>query len=133
MNGTIVDILGGRYIIPTLFIKQFMKPEPSQWVNVKNKRSMVRVRDELIPVIAMDKVLGSAFIPCEKDDNLVIILEAGQKFKALPVRSVIGRQEIVAKPLDKEFGELDYASGASILGDGKISLILDVEAMFGMN
>ena len=133
MNGTIVDILGGRYIIPTLYIKQFMKPEASQWVNVKNKRSMVRVRDELIPVIAPDKVLGSAYIPREEDENLIIILEVEQKFKAIPVRSVIGRQEIVAKPLDKEFGRLDYASGASVLGDGKISLILDVEAMFGMN
>lgn len=133
MNGTIVDILGGRYIIPTLYIKQFMKPEASQWVSVKNKRSMVRVRDELIPVIAPDKVLGSVNMPREEDENLIIILEVEQKFKAIPVRSVIGRQEIVAKPLDKEFGRLDYASGASILGDGKISLILDVEAMFGMN
>ena len=130
MNGTIVDINGGRYIIPTLFIKQFLKPDAAQWVNVKNKKSMVRVRDELVQVIHADKIFGKEYTRDEEDESMVVIVEVEQKFKAIPVRSVIGRQEIVAKPLDREFGRLDYASGASILGDGKISLILDVEAIF---
>lgn len=133
MNGTIVNIQGGRYIIPTLYIKQLMKPDASQWVTVKNRKSMVRVRDELIPVIPIEKVFGTEGSLNWEDENMVIILEVEQKFKAIPVRSVIGRQEIVAKPLDKEFGRLDFASGASILGDGKISLILDVEAIFKIN
>jgi len=133
MNGTIVDIHGGRYIIPTLYIKQFMKPDASQWVTIKNRKSMVRVRDELIPIIPIDKVFGTEGLTEGEDEDMVIILEVEQKFRAIPVRSVVGRQEIVAKPLDKEFGSLDYASGASILGDGKISLILDVEAIFKIN
>ena len=52
--------------------------------------------------------------------------------RALPVTSVIGKQEIVVKPLNSEFRGLQFASGATILGDGKVSLILDLETMFKM-
>lgn len=133
MNGTIVDIYGDRYIIPTLYIKQFMKPDDSQWLKVKNKKTMIRVRNEVIQVIPADKVFGFEGLVNDEDENMVVIIEVEQKFKALPVRSVIGRQEIVAKPLGKEFGGLDFAAGASILGDGKVALILDAEAIFKTN
>jgi Chemotaxis protein histidine kinase and related kinases len=133
MNGTIVEIAGGRYIIPTLYIKQFMKPDDAQWLKVKNKKAMVRVRDEIIQVIPVDKILGMELPVNEEYENMVVILEVDRKFKALPVRRVIGRQEIVAKPLGKELAGLDYAAGASILGNGKVALILDVETIFKLN
>jgi len=133
MNGTIVDIFGLRYIVPTLYIKQFVKPEASQWLKVKNRKTMIKIGDKVYRIIQIDKIFGVENALNEKDENLVVIIELEQKFMALPVRSVIGRQEIVAKPLDKEFGRFEFASGASILGDGKVSLILDVEAMCKVN
>ena len=130
MNGTIVDIFGGRYIIPTLYIKQFVKPQAEQWLTVKGQKTMIRLRDQVYPVIQVGRIFGREEPLGSEDENMVVIIEAEQKFKALPVRNITGRQEIVAKPLDKELGGLDFASWASILGDGKVSLILDVEAMF---
>lgn len=130
MNGTVVEIRGGRYIIPTIYIKQFMKPDEAQWVKVKNKKTMLHVRDEIIQVIPIDKVFDTGKSAEEADETMVIIIEVEQKLKAIPVKSIIGRQEIVAKPLEKEFGGMDFISGASILGDGKVSLILDVESIF---
>jgi two-component system chemotaxis sensor kinase CheA len=130
MNGTIVDICGERYVLPTLYIKQFIRPEDNQWVKVKNEKKMIRVRDEIIRVVPVGMMLGTEEPLGEEDNSVVIIIEAEQKLVALPVRNIIGRQEVVAKPLGKEFGVIDFASGASILGDGKVSLILDVEAMF---
>ena len=53
-----------------------------------------------------------------------------QKYVALPVRNVLNRQEVVIKPVGAEFAGLDFVSGMSILGDGKVSLILDIESMF---
>jgi two-component system chemotaxis sensor kinase CheA len=133
MNGTIVDIFGDRYIIPTLYIKQFIKPNDSQWLKVKDRKTMVRVRDEVIQIIPPDKILGVETIKPIEDENMVVIIEVERRFKALPVRRVIGRQEIVAKPMGKEFSGLDYAAGATILGDGRVALILDVEAIFKIN
>jgi len=51
---------------------------------------------------------------------------------ALPVQGIIDRREIVVKTLGSDFSHLDYVAGASILGDGRVSLILDVESLFGI-
>ena len=64
------------------------------------------------------------------DEAMIIILEYDQKLKALPVRAVLERQEIVVKPLGEEFKNLDIVAGASILGDGKVSLIINIETLF---
>jgi len=58
MNGTILEIIGNHYIVPTLYIKQILQPDPSQWINVKGNRSMVRVRDNIVPLIPINKIFG---------------------------------------------------------------------------
>ena len=130
MNGTIVDILGSKYIIPTLYIKQFLKPEEKQWVHIRGKKKMLRCRDEIIPIIPILEEFEFKGESKAEDQAMIIIMEVEQELKALPVRAVLGRQEVVAKPLGSEFNGIRFASGASILGDGKVSLILDVEALF---
>ena len=134
INGTIVDIGGGgRFIIPTLYIKQIIKLEESQWVSVTGNKVMIRVKDEIIPVISPARIFES--LPEEaagQQFDLVVIVELEQKFKALPVRQVVDRCEIVVKPLGSEFRHLNYLTGASILGNGLVALILDVENLFRM-
>lgn len=127
LNGTVIDIQGDKYIIPTLNVKQIIQPSEEQWVYSKNKRSRIKVRDEIIPYSPISRLFG---IDHEEEPTLVVILELEHKYKALPVRNVIGRQEIVVKPIGEEFSGLKYISGMSILGDGKVSLILDVEHIF---
>ncbi|WP_411680192.1 chemotaxis protein CheW [Clostridium thailandense] len=133
INGTIIEVAGGRYIIPTLFIKEFFIVDDNSWISMKGQRNMLRIRDSIIPVISASKI----FDIHEEDDILynrreIIILELDQKLLAFPVDRIFGRQEIVSKPLDFEFSNINYATGASILGDGNVSLILDAEAIFKM-
>lgn len=128
LNGTVIDIQGSNYIIPTLNVKQIIQPKEDQWVYVQNKRSRIKVRGNIIPFMPVSQLFGTE--KEEEEPKLVVILELEQKYKALPVRNVIGRQEIVVKPVGEEFSNLKYISGMSILGDGKVSLILDVEYMF---
>ncbi|MBV7276618.1 chemotaxis protein CheA [Clostridium sp. PL3] len=133
MNGTIIEVAGGRYIIPTLFIKEFFIIDDNSWISMKGQRQILRIRDKIIPVINASKI----FDIHEKDEVLynrreIIILELDQKLLAFPVDKIFGRQEIVSKPLDFEFANINYAAGASILGDGNVSLILDAEAIFKM-
>lgn len=131
LNGTVLDILGEHYIIPTLNVKQILKPEEQQWISVGGKEIMLKVRDSVIPVVPIASIFDKECqFDREIDGGLMVLVELEHQVKALPVRSVIGRQEIVVKPLGKEFGSLEFVSGASILGDGKVSLILDVEALF---
>lgn len=131
MNGTIVDIMGSNYILPTLQVKQILKPARDQWINVKGNKMMINVGGNIIQIIPVDKIFG---IVADNEDGeiMIVVVELEQKLKALPVRSIIGKREIVVKPLGIEFRHLSFVSGASILGDGRVSLILDIEALFRM-
>jgi len=132
INGTIIDILGVRYIIPTLYIKQILKTEEGQWVNISGNKVMIRIKDEIIPLIPLTKIFGATrgATNYEEQAELIVLVEVEQKLKALPVRNVVDRREIVIKPLGSEFSDLDYVSGASILGDGTVALILDIENLY---
>ncbi|MFP4016267.1 MAG: chemotaxis protein CheA [Halanaerobiales bacterium] len=149
MNGTIIKIASCKYIIPTLNIKQIVQLNEEQWLEVKGRRSMVKVRGSVIPLIKVLDILSKEQknkIPknndkkCEQkigneinnEAGLVIVLEMDNEMKALPVDEIIDRREIVVKPMGGEFSDLDYISGASILGDGTVSLILDIETLFRM-
>lgn len=129
MNGTIINILGSNYIIPTLNIKEIIQLKDDSWVSIRGKNAIIKVRDEIIPVIPITQIFGSKETE-ETAPRLMIIIELEQKLKALPVRNIIGKHEIVVKPLGNEFRNLNFISGASILGDGKVSLILDVDTLF---
>ncbi|WP_300521385.1 chemotaxis protein CheA, partial [Aminiphilus sp.] len=125
LNGTIVNIFGEHYILPTLHVKQILKPEDGQWISVGGREIMLRVRENVVPVIPVDAVFGCpGEFERSFDGTLMVVMELEQQIKALPVRAVLGRREIVVKPLGKEFASLEFVSGASILGDGKVSLIL---------
>ncbi|MEJ6950818.1 chemotaxis protein CheA [Natronospora cellulosivora (SeqCode)] len=127
MNGSIISIAGSKYIIPTLNIKEIVQVKDKNSLEIRGKKTMVKIREDLIPIIEVSNIFGKTL---HKDPPLFLLLEMDKKVKALPVDSVIDRREIVVKPLIKEFSNLDYISGASILGDGKVAFILDVEFLF---
>jgi two-component system, chemotaxis family, sensor kinase CheA len=133
VNGTIVEVAGGRYIIPTLFIKEFFIVDTVNWISMQEKTQALRIRNNIIPVIDAFKLLGINTDEVLSTRREVVILEMDHKLLAFPVDKILSRQEIVSKPLDSEFSSISYASSATILGDGKVSLILDVEAMFKMS
>lgn len=133
VNGTIVEVAGGRYIIPTLYIKEFFIIDDRSYISINGKTEALRVRDKVIPVINASKIFDMYEADALVNRREIIILELDQKLLAFPVDRILARQEIVSKPLDSEFASITYASGAAILGDGNVSLILDAEAIFKMS
>ena len=132
INGTIVDIHGGKYVIPTLGIKQILKPQKEQWIPIKGKLTSILIRNDIIQIIPIGTILKESISEEETEAGLVMVVEHEKQLMALPVRAVLGKQEIVVKPMGSDFGDLKFVSGATILGDGRVSLILDVEALFRM-
>ena len=130
INGTIVDIQGSQYIIPTLCIKQIVKSNEVQWISISGNKRMIRVREELIPLIPITKLFDLQEDGKEEQDGLIIVLELEQVFKAITVRNVVERREVVVKPIGSEFSQQTFLAGASILGDGRVSLILDIENLY---
>lgn len=132
MNGTIVRIMNQCYILPTLNIREIVNVEDENWVSIKGKEKMLKVRGEVLPIYPIKKLLGESgfnITELEHDEKLMMIIELDDMVRAVPVQTVLERREIVVKSLDREFSNLDFISGASILGDGTVALIFDVEGL----
>jgi two-component system chemotaxis sensor kinase CheA len=127
-NGIIVSIDERNFIIPTINVRRILRIKPEQWV-MGNGLKMLAIQDEAYPVIPIFQALG---LNNPEPANLVVVLELDQKLKVLPVHGITGKREVVLKPLGNEFSGLPWIAGASILGDGKVSPILDVENIFKM-
>jgi len=128
MNGTIIEMRGQYFIVPTMNVKEILQPREDQWIFTQGKRTMLKVREDIISIVPI-----SIFFKGEKLEEhvpLVILLEVNGELKALPITNVINRQEVVVKPVGDEFSNLKYISGMSILGTGKVSLILDIDYLF---
>lgn len=128
MNGTIIDINDQHFVVPTVNVKEFLQPTENQWIFTKEKRTMIKVRENIIPIVPISTFFKSVKEP--KHVPLVMVLELDQELRAVPIVNVINRQEVVVKPVGTEFQHLKYISGMSILGTGKVSLILDIDYLF---
>lgn len=128
MNGTVIEIRGEQFIVPTINVKEILQPREEQWIFTQQKRTMLRVRDNIISIIPHSVYFKNSSMSDEFP--LVLLLELDQELKALPIDNVINRQEVVVKPVGEEFSNLKFISGMSILGTGKVSLILDIDYLF---
>lgn len=128
MNGTIIEMNNQQFVVPTVNVKEFLQPTKEQWIFTKQERTMIRVRDNIIPIVP----LSTFFKNVKEPENvpLVMVLELDQELRAVPIVNVVNRQEVVVKPVESEFSHLRFISGMSILGTGKVSLILDIDYLF---
>lgn len=125
LNGTMIKIEDEIFVIPTIFIKEIIREDSRNRVEIAGKQKMIKVRDKLIPLIKREQYFN---LNSENNsDDIIIVLETESMMKALKVKEVLGRKEVVVKPLGEELNELEFISGATILGNGSVSLILDVD------
>ena len=115
--------------VPLMNIRETIKVLPKELKFVQNFE-VVRVREEIIPVLRMEKELN---IPaCSEEEGhtskqlSLVIVEFEKKALALLVSQIIGEQDIVVKPLPSFVKRTKGIAGATILGDGKVALILDI-------
>ena len=138
----LVQIYDEVYAIPLDHIDEIEEVETSRIFQVQGKR-MVEVRNQLISVVALDDLLtwGGAIHPSlrsrkpsepEAAKRTIVVAQNGETTIGLLVDHLIGMQEVVLKSLEKNFRSVPSLSGASILGDGRVSLILDIDALIGM-
>lgn len=133
VDGMIVRIGSERFIIPTISIRESIRPKKEEVSTVKREGEMVNVRGNLLPLIKLREALqidnAAAQHPWE---GLVIIVESDGREYGFMVDDLLGQQQVVIKSLGKRFKGLPGVSGGTILGDGRIGLILDVSGAVGM-
>ncbi|NLJ79164.1 MAG: chemotaxis protein CheA [Tissierellia bacterium] len=115
------------YAIPLGSITEIIRTTEEDIKNVYDQE-VILYRGRTIPIIKLNRILGLDEGE-EMEERVVVIARKGEKQAALLVDDLIGQQEIVIKPLGKYLSNIDYLSGATILGNGNISLILDVNSI----
>ncbi|NLJ33624.1 MAG: chemotaxis protein CheA [Firmicutes bacterium] len=92
-------------------------------------REVVNVRGDILPIIKLKELLGVPKAKLDREDYFTIIVYTGQEQIALIVDGLLGQRDIVIKPLDKPLSNIPALAGATILGDGRVALILDTSRL----
>ena len=127
IQAMLVQVQEEMYAIPLGSIDSTINIQETDIQTVQNKEVIV-LRGEIIPIIRMGEMLQ---VPHVKDTNeiFVVVVHAGEAKAGIVVDNLIGQQEIVIKTLGNLFAGLKMFSGATVLGDGRVALILDVATM----
>ena len=113
-----------RYAIPQVNLKELVNVEPEKDLLKLGNTEFYRLRGEIIPVLRLSEILKDN--GKKADQRNLVILTTGERFIGLLVDKIFASEEIVVKPLGKWFKNIPIYSGATIMGDGKLALILDV-------
>ncbi|MCB2189514.1 MAG: chemotaxis protein CheA [Deltaproteobacteria bacterium] len=126
LDGMLVRVGRARYTVPLLAIRESIQVEPGGVTITMDGQEVARVREELIPVVRLHEMYGVTPDSEKLEDGLLIILEHGGEPICLFVDEILGEQQAVIKGLSEFIGNVKGVSGCTILGDGQVSLILDV-------
>jgi two-component system chemotaxis sensor kinase CheA len=129
LDGLSVSVGGEIYIIPLNAIVESLQMKSSDLKTVSGEGRVVQVRSEYLPLVALHEVFNMRSEAGGLENGIVVIVEAEGKKIALFVDSLLGQHQVVIKSLESNFRKVQGVSGATIMGDGKVALILDVGAM----
>ena len=127
IQAMLVKVQEEMYAIPLGSIDSTINIQESEIKTVQNKEVIV-LRGEIIPIIRMEKMLQVPHVK-DSDETFVVVVHTGDAKAGIVVDNLIGQQEIVIKTLGSLFTGLKMFSGATVLGDGRVALILDVATM----
>ena len=127
LDGLSVKVGSETYIVPLSAIIESLQMNDSDLKTVSGEGRMVHVRGEYLPLIALREVFNTQAENTEK--GIVVIVETEGKKMALFVDELLGQHQVVIKSLETNFRKMRGVSGATIMGDGRVALILDVGAL----
>jgi two-component system chemotaxis sensor kinase CheA len=129
IDGLVVRAGGERYVVPIYAVKQVLRPDAGALCSIQNRQEMVMVREELLPLVRLDRRFHSR--PAGKPgQGLLIVAESGGDRFGLWVDEFLGKQEVVIKGLGELMKNIPGIAGGAILGDGRVGLILDLEGVY---
>ena len=129
MDGMSVGVGDEVYILPLSSVIESFQVKADAVSTVGQGSQLVKVRDEYMPVIELEKVFQIPRFDFERSSDIMVVVEAEGSRVALLVDELLGQQQVVVKNLESNYRKVPNVSGATILGDGKVALILDTGAL----
>ncbi|MDK9725959.1 MAG: chemotaxis protein CheW [Sterolibacteriaceae bacterium MAG5] len=132
LDGMSVAVGREIYIVPLGYVIESLQADRSMVKSVSGVERLLQVRGEYLPVVALHEVFRIPGAIANLEDGIMVILEADGVKAALFVDAMVGQQQVVIKSLESNYRKVSGISGATIMGDGHVALILDVTALIGM-
>lgn len=129
MDGMSVGVGNEVYILPLSSVVESFQVKSDAVSTVGQGAQLVKVRDEYMPVIELEKVFQVPRYDSDKVSDIMVVIEADSSRVVLLVDELLGQQQVVVKNLESNYRKVPNVSGATILGDGKVALILDTGAL----
>ena len=129
LDGMSIKVGEEVYILPLGYVIESLQPASEDVKEIAGQGQVVKIRGDYLPLIPLHKIFAIEPKFTDPSQGIVVILEADGKKAALLVDSLVGQQQVVVKNLESNFRKVAGISGATILGDGGVSLILDVSAL----
>lgn len=130
IDGLVVKVGEEQYIVPTVSVRESFRPGAGMITSVRGHGEVVNVRGKLIPLLRLYDLFGIK--PCSTipTECIGIVIQAGTDARCMLVDGLVTQQEVVIKNLNDLMAHRNpYLAGAAILGDGRVGLILDVNAL----
>jgi len=129
LDGQLVKVCNETYIFPLVSIVESIQIQPSALNHVTGSQYVMQLRDEYIPIVRLDTIFGLR----EKDDHneemMLVVVEGDNEKIGIVVDDLLGQQQVVIKSLEQNYRKVSGISGATILGDGTVALIIDISSI----
>ena len=129
LDGMSVAVGEHIYILPLSYVIESLQPEPGDVKTLSNLARVIQVRGEYLPVVSLHDMFRVPGAVSDFTKGIMIVLDADGTKAALFVDALIGQHQVVIKSLEQNYRRVSGVSGATIMGDGRVALILDVSAL----
>lgn len=129
MDGMSVRVSNEVYILPLSSVVESFQVKPGEINTVAQGAQLVKVREEYMPVIELERVFEVPRSDFTNPNSIMVVIEAEGSRVAVMVDELLGQQQVVIKNLESNYRKVPNVSGATILGDGKVALILDTSGL----
>jgi len=129
LDGQLVTLGKHTYIVPLISIVESLQVDLKQVNCVGGGVDVLRLRDEYIPILRLFQIFNHTGAIEELDKGLLVIVESDNQKVGLLVDDLLAQQQVVIKSLEANYQKVDGVSGATILGDGRVSLIVDISGL----
>jgi chemotaxis signal transduction protein len=125
LDGMTVAVAGETLILPLAYVLEALQPQAEDIRSMAGEGRVLRVRGEYLPILSLSEYYGYGN-RAPGSESLVVVVEGdGQKI-ALEVDELVGQQQVVVKNIENNYRRIGGVSGATILGDGRVALIVDI-------
>ncbi|MEN6308354.1 MAG: chemotaxis protein CheA [Anaerohalosphaeraceae bacterium] len=132
IDGQIVTLGSQRYIIPINTVVHSIRPTADQISTVQNRAQMVKIRELLMPLVPLHRLFKATNARENPTEGLLVVVEEGNRKCCLQVDDLLGQQQVVIKSISG-LGNIKGVSGGAVMGDGRVSLILDVPGLIDLS